>query len=170
MLVVVFWQVSQKQAARSAEQAKDNISQHASPFQPVTEILHHQQQQHSQQQRSQATSKQPTRQHAIENEERWRPQQTQHVQQDHQPQEPSSKSLQRNESGEDVGMAGVGRGSSPVDGAGVAAAIASNASAVHARPSFPPQVKLCPSSSPGHMSSLSPLPSPFHLLFPSSLP
>ena len=150
MSAVILWQVSQKQAARSAQQAKHNISRHAGPSQPVTESLqqHSQQQQQHQQPRPRASSMQPTAQHAIEHKECWRPQQTQHVQQDHQPQEPSSNSLQRDESREDVGMAGAGRGFSRIGGAGVAAAMASDTPAAHARASFPPQVKPCHPSFP----------------------
>ena len=172
---VIFWQVSQKQAARSAQHAKHFISQHAGPSQPVTGSLqqhsqqqrqHSEQQQHSQQQqqqqqqqqpRPQASSKQPAAQHAIEDEEPWRPQQAQHVQQD-QPQEPSSNSLQRDDSREDVGMVGAraGRGFNPIGGAGVAAAMALDTSAAHARASFPPQVKPCHPSSSCHRFPPSP--------------
>ena len=161
MSAVVFWQVSQKQAARSAEAAKHNTSRHAGLSQPATGSLQQQQQQ-QQQQRPQANSKkQPSIQHAIEDEACWRPQQAQHVLQDHQAQQPSSNSLRRDDSGEDVGMAGIGRGSSPVSGAGVAAGMASDTSAAHARASFPPQAKLCHPHSPCHICSPLPSPSPF---------
>ena len=153
MSAVVCWQVSQKTAACSAEQATHHISRYASPSQPVTASL--------QQQRPRACLEQPTSQptiqHAVEDAESWRPQQAQHVQQDHQPQQPSSSSLRKNESGEDVGMAGVGRGFSSIGGAGVAPAMALNTSAAHASPSFPPQAKPCRSFSACPMISLSPL-------------
>ena len=153
-LAVVCWQVNQKQAARFAEEAKHNISRHAGPPQPVTGSL----QQQQQQQRPQASSKQPTVQHAIEDGACWRPQQAQHVLQDHQPQQASSNSPRKDESGEDVHMAGVNRGFSPTGGAGVATAMALGTSAAHARASFPPQAKPCQPPSPCHIPS--PLPSP----------
>ncbi|KAL3137077.1 hypothetical protein ABBQ32_006662 [Trebouxia sp. C0010 RCD-2024] len=119
--------VSQKQAARSAQQAKDNISRHADQSQPAAASLQ-QQQQH--QLRSQASTRQPRVQRATADEAYWRPQQAQHVQQ-HQPQEASSNSLQEDKAGEDVG---VGRGFGPIGGAGVAAAMASGTAGASSSP------------------------------------
>ena len=159
---VLFWQVSQKKAARSAEQAKHNISRHADPPHFVKTSVQQQQQQQQQQQPPQASSSQPSVQRSTADEERWRPQQAQHVQQT---QDSSSSSLQKEKSGEGVGTAVVGRGARLVGEAAVTAAMASDTSAAHDRASTPPQV-VHPSAATPHM----PPPPPFSTYPPTGPP
>lgn len=95
-----------------------------------------------QQHRPQAILPQTGVQRSTADEACWRPQEAaQHVQQ-HQLQELNSNSLQKDESGEDVGvgMGGIERGFRPNGGAGVAAAMVSDTAAVNARASPQPQV------------------------------